>query len=356
MEKKGVEKEIIKNRREFLFLYDVDHCNPNGDSLTNEPRIDEDTGICYITPQRLKSVIRQALSEMGEEVFLVEETVRKLLGEAKNEAENGSGSGSKKKGGVSGKEVMVKAVGGADKINAIYIDARLFGGVYTVKKQKKDGEQDIKNVSYIGPVQFCFGRSLHRVARATIHGTCIVPSQESNTQGTMTEKHIIRYGLFAFYGVANEKNAEPVKLTNEDIDKMLKAMWYGIKGCSRVHTDSKMGHEPRLLLEVTYKEGVKDTVGELHRRVRIIPDDEFREEEIRDVSQFVIDITPLVSALEKKKDKIERIRLKIGDRVRVLYRNEEYDCSTQDCEEKLLQLLNSRLSGVKISSLDFEGI
>jgi CRISPR-associated protein Csh2 len=37
--------ELIKNRSELLFCYDVTDANPNGDPLDeNKPRIDEETG------------------------------------------------------------------------------------------------------------------------------------------------------------------------------------------------------------------------------------------------------------------------------------------------------------------------
>jgi len=44
--KENKEKEHIKNRNEFLFLYDIKNGNPNGDPDENRPRIDDVTKRC----------------------------------------------------------------------------------------------------------------------------------------------------------------------------------------------------------------------------------------------------------------------------------------------------------------------
>ncbi len=72
--------EIIKNRSELLFCYDVTDANPNGDPLDeNKPRIDEETGINFVTDVRLKRTIRDYLFEYkgfngknGKDVFVRE--------------------------------------------------------------------------------------------------------------------------------------------------------------------------------------------------------------------------------------------------------------------------------------------
>jgi len=53
----------IKNRSEILFIYDVKDANPNGDPIDeNKPRIDEETGINYVTDVRLKRTVRDYLN------------------------------------------------------------------------------------------------------------------------------------------------------------------------------------------------------------------------------------------------------------------------------------------------------
>ena len=40
----------LKNRSEFLFIYDVKDANPNGDPLDeNKPSVDEETGQIIVT-------------------------------------------------------------------------------------------------------------------------------------------------------------------------------------------------------------------------------------------------------------------------------------------------------------------
>jgi CRISPR-associated protein Csd2 len=51
--------EAIKNRYEFVLLYDVENGNPNGDpDAGNMPRIDPETGYGLVTDVCLKRKIR----------------------------------------------------------------------------------------------------------------------------------------------------------------------------------------------------------------------------------------------------------------------------------------------------------
>ena len=62
----------IKNRNEFLFLYDIKNGNPNGDPDENRPRIDDVTKRCYVTDVRLKRFVRDYLIQTnGEDSILV---------------------------------------------------------------------------------------------------------------------------------------------------------------------------------------------------------------------------------------------------------------------------------------------
>ncbi len=278
----------MKNRREFLFLYDVSWANPNGDPMDeNKPRIDEETGINYVTDVRLKRTIRDQLVDMGYEVFLKEER--------------------DEDGNLRTKEDIFSRYGNDyGKVLEQCIDIRLFGGTFAIKNQQR---------SFTGPIQFKFGKSLHRVKLEFIKGTTVMPSAEQKAQGTMTEVYVLPYSLIVFYGIANEKAAQETGLKDEDIDAMLKAMWLGHKGSTDVISRSKFGHEPRLLIEIIYKEGTLTHMGELDKLVRINTDK--RDEEIRDIEEVEIDLTKLKEKAQKYKDKIEKVRYKLGDRVRL---------------------------------------
>ncbi len=278
----------MKNRREFLFIYDVSWANPNGDPMDeNKPRIDEETGINYVTDVRLKRTIRDQLVDMGYEVFLKEERDENDKLKTKE-------------------DIFSKYDNDYQKVLDKCIDIRLFGGTFAIKNQQR---------SFTGPVQFKFGKSLHRVKPEFVKGTTVMPSAEQKAQGTMTEVHVLPYSLIVFYGIANEKAGKDTKLKDEDVDTMLKAMWLGHKGSTDVISRSKFGHEPRLLVEIIYKEGTLTHMGELDKLVKINTDK--RDEEIRDIEEVEIDLTKLKEKVQKYRDKIEKVRYKLGDRIRL---------------------------------------
>jgi len=278
----------MKNRREFLFLYDVSWANPNGDPMDeNKPRIDEETGINIVTDVRLKRTIRDQLADMGYEVFLKEERT-----------DDGS---------LSTKEdIFSRYDNDYNKVLEKCIDIRLFGGTFAIKEKRGD---------FTGPVQFKFGRSLHRVKVELVKGTTVMPSKEQKTQGTMTEAYVVPYSLIVFYGIANEKASQDTKLTDEDIDAMLKAIWLGHKTSTDVISRSKFGHEPRLLIEVIYKEGTLTHMGELDKLVSI--ETQKRDEEIRDVEELTLRLDRLKEKVSKYKDKIKKVRYIMDDRLKI---------------------------------------
>lgn len=294
--------QILQNRHEFLFLYDVTRANPNGDpSDEDRPRIDEETGINVVTDVRLKRTIRDALQELGYEIFLREE---------RDES-----------GNLKTKDDLVKEYceGKVDpqKILERCIDVRLFGGTFALKKEKngKGQKEESRAFNLIGPVQFQFGHSLHRVKVEYVKGSSIIPSGGEKKQGTLTEMYVVAYSLIVFYGVANEKNAALTSLTEEDVDAMLKAMWVGHKAGNDVLTRSKMGHEPRLLIDVVYKKGTLTQMGELDKLVKFRSD--LQDESIRDIEDGVVDLSALVEKVKRYGDKVEKVRVMIGDRVKI---------------------------------------
>lgn len=278
--------EIIKNRSEILFLYDVTNANPNGDPLDeNKPRIDEETGINIVTDVRLKRTIRDYLFEYkNQEIF-----IREIRDD---------------KGNLVTKESRLGDFKDNDELIQKCIDVRLFGATTAVKD---------KTMTLTGPVQFKYGYSLHKVDLTYIRGTTVMPSGEERRQGTFTEKYILPYSLIVFYGIVNENSAkiQGIPLTESDIELLLEAMWNGTKN---LMSTSKMGQMPRFLLRVVHKED-NYHIGELDKRIRFVSDK--NDEAIRDIDDGVLDITELVSVLNANKEKIERIYYKLDDRVRL---------------------------------------
>jgi len=286
--------EIIKNRSEILFLYDVKDANPNGDPVDeNKPRIDEETGVNIVTDVRLKRTVRDYLYEYkGQEVFIRE--IKKEDGKLKT------------------KEERLNDFGDASIIDRC-IDIRLFGSTTAVED---------RTIALTGPVQFKYGRSLHKVDLTYIKGTTVMPSGAEKKQGTFTERYILPYSLIVFYGVVNENAAKTqgIPLTEEDVDLMLDAIWNGTKN---LISGSKFGQMPRLLSQIIYKENQNFHIGELDKLVSI--KSEKPDEAIRDISEVKIDITELIETLTKHADKIEKIRFKCDDRAKFIKDGQDID-------------------------------
>ena len=63
-----MEKNVIKNRYEFVILYDVENGNPNGDPDSgNMPRIDPETGYGIVTDVCLKRKVRNYVETIKED-------------------------------------------------------------------------------------------------------------------------------------------------------------------------------------------------------------------------------------------------------------------------------------------------
>ncbi|RMG79027.1 MAG: type I-B CRISPR-associated protein Cas7/Csh2, partial [Bacteroidetes bacterium] len=180
------------------------------------------------------------------------------------------------------------------------IDIRLFGATAAVKN---------KTITFTGPVQFKFGRSLHRVKLNFVKGTTVMPSAEAKKQGTFTEVYTLPYSLIVFHGIANENAAKETGMTNGDYELLMEAIWNGTKN---LISRSKFGQIPRLLMDIEYKKP-NFYIGDLDKLIAIKTD--LDDESIRDVSQFTLNILPLVESLQKEKDKIRAIRYKIDDRL-----------------------------------------
>ncbi len=282
----------LEERSELLFVFDATDINPNGDPLNeNKPRMDEESGHCLISDVRLKRTIRDYLSNYKDENIFIRE-VRK--------ADNT----------LTTKEEFVESHGNdPDVVLDKCVDIRLFGATLAIG----GGGSEQRPITFTGPVQFRMGRSLHRVGEPVFHqGTTVMPSGGEKTRGTFRDDYLLPYGLFGFYGVVNQKAGEETKLKEADIPLLIDGLWNGTKN---LITRSKVGQMPRLLIQVIYNEPYY-LIGELDKRIKVKSD--LREEELRDVSQFDLDISSLVADLNGKKEKIARIRGQEDSRLRLL--------------------------------------
>ncbi|HOL21319.1 MAG TPA: type I-B CRISPR-associated protein Cas7/Csh2 [bacterium] len=322
--------EIIKNRSEIVFIYDVRNANPNGDVEENRPRIDEDTGINIVTDVRLKRTIRDYLyKHRNQEIFVREiEYEPGKIQDAKLRAEDFLFDISGNKISKDDIEKQIKSQINSQKkdiepskllqemkkiidtnIKKMCIDVRLFGVTLPVEWDNKNKS----SITYTGPVQFKIGRSLHKVGEPIfIRGTGAFASGKNSEQKTFREEYILPYSLICFYGIINENAAKDTGLTNEDVELLIEGMWNGTKN---LITRSKVGQMPRLLLQVVYKEN-NYHIGDLDKKIKLISNK--KDEELREIAEIRLDLTELAKVLEKNKNKILKVRYLKDDDLQIV--------------------------------------
>lgn len=280
----------LAKRSEFLFLYDTRMANPNGDPDENRPRIDPYSGRNLVTEYRLKRTVRDYLKDQKERIFIredlngdgsrktIEELAKPYIKEEKKE------------------KTVDKTV---DKTRLIgeHIDVRLFGLLFAVPNA---------TFKSVGPVQFSIGQSLNKVQEIVVRNTRVVPTKEGAEAGTFGEKTILRYSLIMFHGFLNQVVAKDVNLAEDDVNKMMMAMWHGTNNLS---TSSKFGQASRFLLRVIYSDD-RGYIGDLDRGIVLK-----NTENIEDISQAGIDASKLFSMLTDNKGKIAEIQFGCQDNI-----------------------------------------
>jgi CRISPR-associated protein Csh2 len=285
-------------RSEFLFCYDARMTNPNGDPDENRPRIDLVTGRNLVTEFRLKRTIRDYLkNSMNEPIFMrVEEGNEGALKTVEDLAE--SCITEAKKGKETAKQID------REKLVGDHIDVRLFGLLFAVESM---------HFKQVGPVQFAIGRSLNKVHELTIRMTRVVPTREEAKAGTFGEKSVLRYSFIVFHGFLNDQVAKQVQLSEDDAQKMMKAMWVGTDELS---TTSKFGQRSRLLLRVNYSKPFA-YIGDLDRYLGLEKaSGNVDLDKLEDVSQCLLNVKNLFSVLEENKDCISSIEHASSDELR----------------------------------------
>ncbi|MGN0941842.1 MAG: type I-C CRISPR-associated protein Cas7/Csd2 [Selenomonadaceae bacterium] len=206
--------EAIKNRYDFVVLFDVENGNPNGDpDAGNMPRVDPETGLGLVTDVCLKRKIRNYVeirkeNEEGYRIYIKEgvplnqsdEEAVKYLG-AKDVADL------KKKDKDADKKVR-------DFMCRNFYDIRTFGAVMTtfVKGSLNCGQVR-------GPVQLGFARSIDAIApqEITITRTAITTVADAEKKKTeMGRKYIVPYALYRVEGYVSANLARKVTGFSDD--------------------------------------------------------------------------------------------------------------------------------------------
>lgn len=288
--------EIISNRSELLFLYDIENANPNGDPLNeNRPRFDTESSTILVSDVRLKRTIRdywfayKGYNGQGDnQDIFVRET----------KYEDG------------GKEYIKDGKRRAKVFQELdnviidkCIDIRVFGGVIPLSND---------SITYIGPVQFQMGKSLNKTEIIEEQGTGAFASGDRKGQATFRTEYKIPYAIIGFNGVINEKAAQYSKMNETDKSLLVEGIWDGTKN---LISRSKFGQAPLFLLTIDYNEPFY--IGNLRQRLKLNCGDMY-EMQIRSTNDFKLDVTDLLTVLKANKDKIANISLKVDSRLSML--------------------------------------
>ena len=215
--------EVIKNRYDFVVLFDVENGNPNGDpDAGNMPRVDQETGHGLVTDVCLKRKIRNYVEAVKEGVpgyrIYIKDNVP--LVQSDQEACDYLGITDIKK-------VKKDDAQADEKIRNFmcsnFFDIRTFGAVMTTFVQ---GALNCGQVR--GPVQLGFARSIDpilpqeiTITRTAI--TTIADAQKKNTE--MGRKFIVPYALYKVEGYVS---ANLARKTTGFSEEDLALLWEAI--------------------------------------------------------------------------------------------------------------------------------
>ena len=215
----------IKNRYEFVILFDVENGNPNGDpDAGNMPRIDPETGYGLVTDVCLKRKIRNYVetvkeNEKGYRIYVKDGVP---LNRSDKEACAYVGVDPDKL-----KDAKKKDEGLDEKLRdfmcANFFDIRTFGAVMTtfVKGALNCGQVR-------GPVQLSFARSVDPVLpqEVTITRVAITTEADAEKKGTeMGRKYIVPYGLYRCEGYISANLARKTTgFSQEDLELLWEAI------------------------------------------------------------------------------------------------------------------------------------
>lgn len=197
----------LKNRIDFVYMFDVQDGNPNGDpDAGNLPRVDAETGMGLVTDVCLKRKVRNYVQvaknqEDGYDIFIKEKAVlNTLIDKAHDDAEV--------------KNAKDKTEAARRFMCKNYFDIRTFGAVMSTGK----------NAGQVrGPIQLTFARSVDPVATAehSITRMAVATEKEADKQEggncTMGRKATVPYGLYVCHGFVSANLAQQTGFSEDDL-------------------------------------------------------------------------------------------------------------------------------------------
>ncbi len=229
--------EAIKNRYDFVFLFDVKDGNPNGDpDQANLPRADAENQEGLVTDVCIKRKVRNYVQLKHDLKSPYDIFIRKRDINSEESYLN------KIIGKTPGNTVSEKR----KKLCDDYYDIRTFGAVLTTgekesgsdeegadgsgKKQKKE-----KSAGTVrGPVQFTFSRSEDRIYQAdfSITRCCVTTEKEKNDQlkkdrefaTTFGRKAAVPYALYRMHGFISAVDAQKTGFSEKDLELLWESL------------------------------------------------------------------------------------------------------------------------------------
>ena len=211
-------ENVIKNRYEFVMLFDVENGNPNGDpDAGNQPRIDPETSQGIVTDVCLKRKIRNyvELEKEGEKGYNIliknDRNLNSKFTEAYDVLELTKKQSGKNRDDVQkAQQYMCKN----------YFDVRTFGAVMST------GDDQCGTVR--GPVQINFARSIDPVFAQDITITRQAKTSEARENAgnsEMGKKSMIYYGLYRAEGYISASLSQKVTgFSEEDLELLWRAV------------------------------------------------------------------------------------------------------------------------------------
>jgi CRISPR-associated protein Csd2 len=212
--------DCLMNRYEFVYLFDVENGNPNGDpDAGNMPRVDPQTNMGLVTDVCLKRKVRNYIeaAKGGTPPFEIYVKEKGVLNQEHARAY------------VSNPEIerpqakkLPKKAEEAKKITRWmcdnFYDVRAFGAVMTT---------EINCGQVRGPVQINFARSIDPIMPLEISITRMAVTNERDLEKerTMGRKHIVPYALYRAEGYVSAKLAEGTGFSEGD----LKLLWEALE-------------------------------------------------------------------------------------------------------------------------------
>lgn len=219
------ENKAIRNRYDFVVLFDVENGNPNGDpDAGNMPRVDPETGLGLVTDVCLKRKIRNYVEAAKEDQPGYQIYVRETVPLEANDKKALEYLGvddvkkiDKKKDPDADRKIR-------DFMCSNFYDIRTFGAVMTtfVKGALSCGQVR-------GPVQLGFAHSIDPIMpqEITITRVAITTAkrQEEGRNTEMGRKYIVPYGLYRVEGYVSANLArKSTSFSDEDLQLLWKAI------------------------------------------------------------------------------------------------------------------------------------